>query len=653
MDKTDFARDYNYEWMGDAAPEEPAATAEPAPAPERTWGEATQDVIGNTVGALADGKRGLAVLAAGLDAGLNTNHFQQQKNRMAYEYAQNQRAQEKHDLAMRSGNFELAEAQKDVPVKDARRAADIAAQKLRLARLDRDFRDQEFVQIDKNLRDRIAVDPQLGQQWAILSEQEKNAVMSSPALRQAKEFHYIVRDLLRSRNDPDAWRRFKDLVERYEGRVVDDGKGNYTAEIFGQKIPINEESGMAVQQLVRERVAAELNARTALSPNATEGNAIGMMQAHYMEKMLTFVGNDAAQAQKIFRNTVSTLSPEQKLTMMSRFILEKYLADPSDMGTLQAIQSLVTPDAFGMTPLKRMGYDARIDEENPINSQIVRRYPDGSILRMSLPAFLEHLKERDTGSRLLETQIEGMKQEAARKIRMENAKEIALTARALGKNKAPGGSGEWPGGDGEENGQGQAQEKIDDQSFNLRVDQYGSGFNALEQREQVRVDKALDRIDTRMIGKGYARRGPNGKIQIDIANIPDGELTTAVQMEVDAFKGTKLDENMGYYHMVRDYRQAAADEARLMAESKKVQKELRLAYANSSKYSPKFVPTMPPNIPGGTPMMPVAATSNDVLEAKRSRAKYIYDALAKAREEKSRLGKKLGIKEKNLSTNGK
>lgn len=47
---------------------------------ERSWGQAFEDVAGNTLSAIADGKGVLPTIASGLEAGLNTEQFQEKKN---------------------------------------------------------------------------------------------------------------------------------------------------------------------------------------------------------------------------------------------------------------------------------------------------------------------------------------------------------------------------------------------------------------------------------------------------------------------------------------------------------------------------------------------------------------------------------------------
>lgn len=642
MDKADFAIAYNEELMKGVTPEQtavaPATVAAPQPA-ERTWGEAAEDVFGNVIDAMANGKRGLAILGSGIAAAANTDGFQQQKNRLAYEYAQNQRAQERHDRAMRAEDFRFAEAQKDVPVNDARRKIALINAKTSQLAAEQRFRDVERGQIDKNMRDRIAADPELGQYWNALNEKERDDVMgSSGTILRNKDFEGVVRDLLRSRDgDSESWSRFNALVGQARGRVVDDGKGNYTVEIAGKTIPLNEQSAAELQKTLWGAVGEEIKARYAISLNATNGNAMTSLQADWVKRMIPYYANNAAQATQVFRNTVGTFDNTTKYTMVTRHTLENLLKNPDDPGALQAVQQLIAPDANGMSILKRLGYDVRINEENPLASQITRKNTDGSISSMSLPTFLDELKARDKGSQILETQVEGMKQQAARKIMMDDAKYKAEVAKALRKGGKGSGISGWAEDMGD--GQGQEQKKLDDQSLSVRVRQFGGGFDALDHEMQIKVDDGLRKIDKYIVGSGYGRGGANGTAQIDVNNIPKEELTTAVQMEENALKGTKLDKNSGFYHMVRDYRQAVADEERLMAESKEVQRKLREGYASGQKPGVRTE---------ASPKSPV-----DYMRKWQKQSASINNDLAEAREKKARLGKKLGIKEKNPSTNGK
>lgn len=93
---------------------------------ERSWGEAFDDVAGNTLAAIANGGNVLQVAASGLNAGLNTGTFQEQKNRRIRAAKLADLQLEQQELANKTAAFNLAQAEMNAPLN--RRSKELSVQ---------------------------------------------------------------------------------------------------------------------------------------------------------------------------------------------------------------------------------------------------------------------------------------------------------------------------------------------------------------------------------------------------------------------------------------------------------------------------------------------------------------------------------------------
>jgi hypothetical protein len=83
---------------------------------ERSWGEAFDDVAGNTLAAIANGGNVLQVAASGLNAGLNTGTFQEQKNRRIRAAKLADLQLEQQQIANDTAKFKLQQSEKFAPL---------------------------------------------------------------------------------------------------------------------------------------------------------------------------------------------------------------------------------------------------------------------------------------------------------------------------------------------------------------------------------------------------------------------------------------------------------------------------------------------------------------------------------------------------------
>lgn len=374
--------------------ESPQKQTEPA-TQERSWGKAALDVAGNMVDKLASGGRLSSVLGAGLQAGLNTDDFQAKKFRLAREYAAENRAKESHNMAKERHNM-------------AMKMGDVDLQRRQLA-LDAEYRKEQGAVIMDNLKTELSVNPAYG--WGTLTTAEQNDILNSPAVRNVAEGNYIFRELLRSRGNTESWERFKRYAGNYGGKVSDDGKGNYTLEIFGRSIPLNEQEGLKLHKNLQDAMMGEINARRGISYSATKGNVIGKIQADNIKQLIPYTGGSALKATEYVKKTIDSMTPDQRYTMFARRTLEdQFNPGLGNDEKMAEAEMALAKDPNGMSILERMGFSFNPGKAGVADATVTPIDQPGAA-PMTMPQFLSYLKERDTGSQILEAQNKTMKNE--------------------------------------------------------------------------------------------------------------------------------------------------------------------------------------------------------------------------------------------------
>ena len=374
--------------------ESPQKQTEPA-TQERSWGKAAADVAGNMVDALARGGRLSSVLGAGLQAGFNTDEFQAKKLRLAREYAAENRAAESHNMAKERHSM-------------AMKMGDVDLQRKQLA-LDDAYRKEQMAVVMDNMRTEFNVNPAYG--WNTLTTAEQNDIMNSPAVQNMARGNYIFRELLRSRGDTESWERFKRYAGNYGGKVSDDGKGNYTLEIFGRSIPLNEQEGLKLHKNLQDAMMGEINARRGISYSATKGNVIGKIQADNIKHLIPYTGGSALKASDIVKKTIEGMTPDQRYTMFARRTLEdQFNPGVGNDEKMAEAEMALAKDPNGMSILERMGFTFNPGKAGVADATVT---PIGqpNAAPMTMPQFLSYLKERDTGSQILDAQAKTVKDE--------------------------------------------------------------------------------------------------------------------------------------------------------------------------------------------------------------------------------------------------
>ena len=354
-----------------------AQNTAPAPAPaaqERSWGQVGMDTLGNMVDAMASGKRGLAILGAGLAGAFNTKGFQQQTNRMAMDQAAEQRRVAQHNMAMQMRQMKLDEA----------------------------YRNEQMGIINNNIKNELATNPVY--EWNTFTNEEQAAILNSPAIKNLATGHYLIRECLKSRNDPAAWNRVKNMITDAGGKIIDDGKNNYTVEIFGRSIPLNEQEGTKVYKNLQDAMLKEVNAQKAISYNSTRGNVVGKIQADYVNKIMQYAGGSADKATGIFKQTVKGLSQNQRDIMFARRTLDDIFSPTvgNDEKTAEAEMALAKNPA-GLSILERMGFKFNPGQAG-LADATVTPVNNPNAAPMTLQQFSAWLKDNDTGSQILDKQ---------------------------------------------------------------------------------------------------------------------------------------------------------------------------------------------------------------------------------------------------------
>lgn len=364
---------------------------------ERSWSEAASDVTGAVIDSLASGKRPLAVLFSGLGAAFNTPGFQTQKN-----YS------ERQNLALQMAKTDMRRQQ-------------IA--------LDNEYRRGQDAIIRRNVQNQIAANPQFN--WSSFTAKEQEDILNSPAVRSVAEFNYLGRELLRSRNDPQAWGRVKRYIEDAGGKVIGDGK-NFKAEYGGRVYDLNEKTGLELNASLQNTLAQEIQARQSISYNSSKGNVMGKIESDYARKIMPYTSNSALGAVQRFNGILKNLTESQRLVMAGRKTIEDYINPALGNDEKMAeVEMFLAKNNNGLSLLNKMGYNFNPGMEGAADGTFVP-IDNPNAPPMTIPQFLMHLKEKDTGSAIIEQDIEVSKRNYDLQQKLILARQMKNTGDMLG-----------------------------------------------------------------------------------------------------------------------------------------------------------------------------------------------------------------------------
>lgn len=414
---------------------------------KRSFGEAASDVIGNMVDTMAAGGRASNILGSAFAAGLNTEGFQAKKAKLASMYAAEQRAAESHKKSMEHADLqaqraqnqeqraqnqerraqegfeldkqshklrleqqqkEMAEWDKNAELRDAQREANLAIIK-------QNKQNAEMTTVRNNVEQKVMNNPLLQN----MNEAEKKQVMNSPAVRDVMTWEYTARNLLNARKGgqegSEAWERFEDTIRAAGGELSQDDKGDWMLTLGGYTIPVNEQSGTFVDNVVNQALQQELMIQESISYNATRGNALGKIHADRVNELIPYTGGSATVASKQIQETISTLPFNQRIIMsLNRTLSDYFDKAVTDNEKMAEIEQAIAEDASGMSMLSRLGFTYNAGSERPDDATII----DIKTKKMySLPEFMQYLKDHDEGSKILDNQAKTIKAnfEAAQK----------------------------------------------------------------------------------------------------------------------------------------------------------------------------------------------------------------------------------------------
>lgn len=528
---------------------------------ERGFLDVVEDSAANMIDSLASGRRGLAVLGAGLAGALNTDGFREKKLKLANAYAESQRAQERHKASMERHKALMERNAVESGRDTERHAADMKQRALSLEtgelrnqamqlNIDRAYERRESEIIHNNIQNVLKNDPAYG--WGEFNTEEQKAVMSSPAVQQMAKGTYIIRELLRSRKDPEAWGRVQRMVENNGGTVEGNAKDGFKVNMFGRQIPLNEQQGQLFHTKLQQTLLEEVNARRAISYNSTKGNVLGKIQAAKVQELIPFTDGSAVKATDVFKKTLSGLSDNQKYIMVARKTIEDYFNKTvsNEEKTAEA-EMVLAQDKVGMSMLNKMGFSFNAGNNNMADATIVN---NSTRQTYSIPEFLEYLKEHDEGGRIFDLQKQSLEKIAVAK--------IALANRRRNSNMWDGTEAKPP------------VVNDDDKELGKRI--YGEDFGLADTDEQRRLISTYNQIVGQAKKDGILEN-KNGQYVLS-SKATDDDLKRFVDMEKLLYKNNKLADyaSSGLIHQLvarEKHKKVIADAGKFDDRNRKINQE--------------------------------------------------------------------------------
>lgn len=510
---------------------------------ERTILDVLSDIGEGAIDGLARTGRVSGMIAGGLQGGFNTDSYQLQKARIAEEYAQMQRAQSAYNLAQKkallgieSDQMKNEEYKKNSEIRETLR-------KNALAQARNQYKATQMGIIQKNLRTRLETDPKFA--WNEFNTEEQKEILSDPDIQNVANFNYIARELLKSRNDPDSWQRIQDIVEEAGGVLHDDGKGNYSVDLFGRNIPLNEQSVLQLDKIFNDTMSREIEARRAISYKATRGNVVGKIYSDRVKELIPYTGGSAVKASEVVQKTIAALPMNQRITMFLNRTLSDYY-DPSVTGTekMQQIEQAISEDQSGMSLLSRLGFTYNAGTDRPDDAQII---DVRSKKIYSLPEFMQYLKENDEAKSILDLQFKTIKENYETKQKQALMKTISETGRALFSN--------------DENNEDQQDLSLPPETIANIYSRYGDSYLEIPEEKLKGIGTAEAQITAIAMRNGYMTKTEDGKFQVN-PDITNDQITQMKGLESKIFEKNGLEKlgDKGFWHQMKEKKNAENDE---------------------------------------------------------------------------------------------
>ena len=288
---------------------------------------------------------------------------------------------------------------------------DARAAQARLAKEAAEFtyRSSEINIIKDNVKKKLASSDPLFAQCNI---KEQEDILDNPKMQALYDCTFYGRELINARDKGDqaAFQRVITDIEKHDGKLIQDGKGNYTVAMYGRNIPLNEESFMKIQQQVEAQAMEEVKSRQMLSPSFNKGNPMGQVFSQYATELSKYNGNKAKEAVESGQELFSNLDERTRGYMGLNKALDNYY--DSTVSSDDKMKGLEQ----GMFLAQRLGFTVDAPDGNPETARIL---DPANKRAYSLAEFRDYVKSQNSGQQLLDQQIETLKKAAEEKTRRE------------------------------------------------------------------------------------------------------------------------------------------------------------------------------------------------------------------------------------------
>lgn len=410
--------------------EEEKINNQSAPENDRSWGEATIDVIGNIADTYSRTGRLLPSLVSGASAALNTDSFQQQKNKFAHdmflmEQAKKaaQRAAELHPLNMRTKELNIQNQE-----------ALLAARQMQL---DNTFYNDGIKKAKNEALERFKLNPG----YNLLNSDEKNRFDNSVQLQKLSEFIFFSDEFQRAYNSKE-----EQQIERLSRMAAKDGllfrkndKGDYILSGNGFEAEINDKNRNKIGKYLAQNAAKEYAAIFETSQKSTYARADAKLLADYANNLAAnSMDNSLANNLAMVKKEIRSMPQSWRNGLLLRKMLDDALSSNiSDEEKKQEVQMAIISSPDTLSILEQEGYRFKAGQMGLMDGQFhdTKTNRDLNVYEMQ-----KLLQERDHGRRYLDNLVQNKKNERLQLEAIQQRKQEIETIRLLNKagNKAAG-----------------------------------------------------------------------------------------------------------------------------------------------------------------------------------------------------------------------
>lgn len=502
---------------------------------ERSWGEATIDVIGNIADTYSRTGRLLPSLVSGASAALNTDSFQQQKNKFAHdmflmEQAKKaaQRADELHPLNMRTKELNVQNQE-----------ALLAANQMRL---DNAFYDSGIKKAKNEALERFKLNPG----YNLLNSDEKNKFDNSVQLQKLSEFIFFSDEFQNAYNSKD-----EQQTARLARMAAKDGllfrkndNGDYILSGNGFEAVINDENRNKIGTYLAQNAAKEYAAIFETSQKSTYARADAKLLADYANNLAaTSKDNSLANNLAMVKKEIRSMPQSWRNGLLLRKMLDDALSsDISDEEKMQEVQMAIISSPDTISILEQEGYRFKAGPMGLMDGQFhdTKTNRDLNVYEMQ-----KLLQERDHGRRYLDNLVQNKKNERLQLEAIQQRKQEIETIRLLNLAKNKG-----TGQKGAETGEVPAP-TVSRNNIMALIDWFGEDLRGKSNNVFLNLQKAVNETRANSVQHGFGEQDANGNFRVS-AKFTDDDLTHAKAIEKQAFKKYGMEDyaEKGFWHSV-------------------------------------------------------------------------------------------------------